>query len=320
MKRSDDFPYLPKDFIETAEGLIFAVVSYGPQAGKVGCFLRYVKSNFGWQKITTEAANQLLTSQYPRYLYHSEQFDAAFHAVDVENIIEHHRPEQRLMTLLKSDDCDEIVQRLQRLVPILVQYDAEPDLLGVTGSLLIGCQKSTSDIDLVVYGREAFHQVRSAIQLAVDSGELSELDEALMRDNFNRRLGELPYDEFAWHESRKFNKAVIDGTKFDIGMVHCQFAIQDGKQYQKQGVVKLVSQVIDDQFSFDFPARYALDDDVISEVMVMTQTYVGQAKAGEKVEVSGAVECDTATGECRLIVGSSREAVGEYIKVIKKNE
>ena len=320
MNRPDDFTYLPKDFIETAEGLIFAVVSYGPQAGKVGCFLRYVKSGSGWQKIATEAANRLLAKQYPHYLYHSDRYDVEFHAVNVVDIIEHHQPEQRLATLLQAEACDEIVQRLQRLLPILVQYGVDYYTLGVTGSLLIGCQKSTSDIDLVVYGREAFHQVRSTVQLALDRGELSVLDEALMRDNFQRRLGELPYDKFAWHESRKFNKAVIDGTKFDIGMVHCQFAIQDEKQYQKQGTAKLVAQVIDDQFSFDFPARYTLDDEVISEVMVMTQTYVGQAKTGEKIEVSGAVESDTATGERRLIVGSSREAMGEYIKVIKKNE
>lgn len=320
MNRPDDFPYLPKDFIETAEGLIFAVVSYGPQAGKVGCFLRYVKSGSGWQKIATEAANRLLAKQYPHYLYHSERYDAEFHAVNVVDIIEHHQPEQRLATLLQAEACNEIVQRLQRLIPTLVQYGVDPEILGVTGSLLIGCQKSTSDIDLVVYGREAFHRVRSAVQQAVANGELSILDDVLMRDNFERRLGELSYDDFAWHESRKFNKAVVEGTKFDIGMVHYQFVEEDERQYQKQGVVKLVSQVIDDQFSFDFPARYILDDEVISEVMVMTQTYVGQAKTGEKIEVSGAVECEAATGQCRLIVGSSREAVGEYIKVIKKNE
>jgi len=33
--RKAEFPYLPKDFIETAEGLIFAVVSYQAQDGKV---------------------------------------------------------------------------------------------------------------------------------------------------------------------------------------------------------------------------------------------------------------------------------------------
>ncbi|MFT7235918.1 MAG: putative nucleotidyltransferase, partial [Methylophagaceae bacterium] len=58
----------------------------------------------------------------------------------------------------------------------------------------------------------------------------------------------------------------------------------------------------------------------VTEILVYTNTYVGQAKTGEKIEVSGAVECDIATGKCRLIVGSSREAVGEYIKVIKDNE
>ena len=320
MNRQPDFPFLPKDFIETAEGLVFAVVSYGAQDGKVGCFLRYVQSELGWKKVGTDAANQLLAEHYPEYLYHSQQFDAAFHAVSPERIVYHHQPEQVLAQLLEGPACDDIVQRLQRLIPILVQYGTNIDDLGVTGSLLISCQKASSDIDLVVYSREEFHLTRLGIQQAVADGVLSLLGNALMRDNFQRRMGELSYDDFSWHENRKFNKAVIDGTKFDIGMVDVQVAENEQKQYQKQGVLTLTTHVVDDQFSFDFPARYALDHDVISEVVVFTQTYVGQAKIGEKIEVSGAVEYDVATGQSRLIVGSSREAVGEYIKVINDNE
>ncbi|MBT3505701.1 MAG: hypothetical protein HN475_08045 [Piscirickettsiaceae bacterium] len=318
MNRSPDFPYLPKDFIETEEGLIFAVVSYGPQAGKVGCFLRYVRSGSGWQKVATEEANTLLAENYPQYLYHSQQFDAAFHAVSIECIVQHHRPEQVLIDLISIEACDQIMRRLQRLIIILVRYGAGIHELGVTGSLLIGAQKSESDIDLVVYGRDEFHKIRSGLKQAVTEGALSLLDDALMRDNFRRRLGELSYDDFSWHENRKFNKAVIDGTKFDIGMVDFQLKEDENKQYKKQGVLTLVTRVIDDQFSFDFPARYSLNHDEISEVVVYTQTYVGQAKVGEKIEVSGAIECDVVTGQCRLIVGSSREAVGEYIKVINK--
>jgi predicted nucleotidyltransferase len=318
MNRLSDFPYLPKDFIETAEGLIFAVVSYEPQAGKVGCFLRYVRAEPGWRKVTTEVANSLLEEYYPHYLYHSQQFDAAFHAVSPERIVQHHRPEQKLIDLLKTATCDEIVHRLQRLIIILVRYGAGIHTLGVTGSLLIDAQQMKSDIDLVIYGRVEFHKIRVGLKQAVTEGALSLLDDALMLDNFQRRLGELSYDDFAWHENRKFNKAVIDGTKFDIGMVDFQLVEVEDRQYQKQGVLTLIANVVDDQFSFDFPARYTLDNEQIPEVVVYTQTYVGQAKKGEKIEVSGVIECDVATGQCHLIVGSSREAVGEYIKVIDK--
>jgi len=144
------------------------------------------------------------------------------------------------------------------------------------------------------------------------------LDLTLMKDNFQRRAGELSFDEFSWHESRKHNKASIDGTKFDLGMVCLSDEIQfDDKQYQKQGMRTITTKVLSDLRSFDFPAVYIVDDELTPEVLSFTHTYVGQAKQGEQIEVSGALECNIATGKCRLIVGSTREAEGEYIKVIK---
>lgn len=314
--RQTEFPYLPKDFIETAEGLIFAVVSYQPQAGKVGGFLRYVRSGSAWSKVGTDEANALLTEYYPQYLYHSKQFDAAFHAVSPDVIVKHHQPEKRLEQVLKQTAPDEITLKLQQLIPILVRYGVNCNVLGLTGSMLIGQQTAQSDIDLVVYGRTNFHLTRAAVRAAVLVEELMLLDETLMRDNFHRRAGALNFDDFSWHENRKFNKAVIQGTKFDIGMV-CSVADVDLGKYQKQDCLTLVSEVVDDQYAFDFPARYIISDNVISEVLVYTQTYVGQAIIGEQVEVSGAVESDVETGKCRLVVGSSREALGEYIKVCR---
>ena len=316
MIRQVAFPYLPKDFIETAEGLIFAVVSYQAQVGKVGCFLRYVRCGNDCRKVTTNEANALLLKSYPQYLYHSQQFDTDFHAVLPMSIVVHHRPEVRLQTLLHTEPSDELEQKLHQLMAILVQGESHCDFIGLTGSMLLGQETATSDIDLVIYGREAFHRVRADVQQAVAQGMLSLLDDALMLDNFDRRAGELGLEDFSWHENRKFNKAVIQGSKFDIGMVNLGSAVESElNQYQKQGHQTLRAKVIEDALAFDFPARYAIDNDFISEVVVYTHTYVGQAQIGEEIEVSGSVERDIVTGKCRLIVGSSREAVGEYIKV-----
>lgn len=317
--RKSDFPYFPKDFIQTKEGLVFAVVSYQPHEGKVGCFLRYVSDNDAWKKIDTEQANQLLRQSYPQYLYQSTQFDASFHAVAVNDIVEHHRPEAQLQHVLHREPRDNIELKLQQLIPILVRYGANGDFLGLTGSMLINQQGPTSDIDLVVFGREEFQKTRQALQHALHSGDINELDLVLMEDNFQRRAGELSFDEFSWHEYRKHNKASIDGTKFDLGMVCLNDEIQrDNQQYQKQGMRTITTKVVDDLRAFDFPATYLVDDELTPEVLSFTHTYVGQAKKGELIEVSGAVECNTATGKCRLIVGSTREAEGEYIKVINK--
>jgi hypothetical protein len=180
--RQADFPYLPKDFIETRDGLIFAVVSYYPHQQKVGCFLRYVRHGDSWQKVDTEQANRLLARHYPQYLFKSKQFDAEFHAVDIAAISQHHRPEQRLRNWLAQDSAaDAIEAKLQKLLTILVQFGVDCDFLGLTGSMLIGQQKAGSDIDLVVYGRDAFHQTRDAVRQAVVSGLFEELDLSLMR-------------------------------------------------------------------------------------------------------------------------------------------
>lgn len=317
--RQAGFPYLPKDFVQTHDDLIFAVVSYHPHLNKVGCFLRYVLTDGHWQKIDTLQANRLLQRHYPQYLYKSQQFDAEFHAVALDNIMIHHRPEQRLQQLLSAEPADEIEKKFHTLITILMRLGVNCDFLGLTGSMLIGQQKSGSDIDLVVYGRDAFHQTRQAVKQAVASGELNKLDSRLMKDNFNRRASELSFEDFAWHESRKFNKAAIDGTKFDIGMVSLPTELEpDHRRYIKQGISTVKAVVTDDHRAFDFPAHYGIDNAVTPEVVSFTHTYVGQAMVGETIEVTGAVECDSASGQRRLVVGSSREAKGEYIKVCRE--
>lgn len=320
MFRQSEFPFLPKDFIETAEGLIFAVVTYHPQQRKVGCFLRYVKTTDGWRKVKTDEANRLLSSDYPHYLYHSTQVDANYHAVSVENIVVHHKPEQRLQQLLIQESTDQIEQKCRSLLTIFEQMGFDIRHLGLTGSMLIGQQKPSSDIDFAVYGRHAFQQLRQLIEIAINDKKIAQLDLTLMRDNFARRDCELSYEEFAWHEQRKYNKASIANTKFDIGMVCLPSELIDESEntYVKVGKRQITTTVTSDMYAFDFPAIYQLDHEEIKEVFCFTPTYCGQARSGEVIEVAGMVEKNTQTGQLRMIVGSTREAHGEYIKVLNR--
>jgi hypothetical protein len=317
--RNDAFPFLPKDYIQTANGFIFAVVSYEPQDNKIGCFLRYAKSDLGWKKVNTDEANDLLTQHCPAYLYYSEQFDTHFHAVPPQDVIQHFKPESHLSSLLATKtQTDELKQKVHRVMAILQRYGANVSAFGLTGSMLLDFHKATSDIDFAIYGRKQFHQARKALEQALAANELSQLDAQLMQDNYARRAADMNYDVFAWHEYRKFNKGAIEGVKFDLGMVLKpeEQLNADSMVYQKQGTRSLVAIVTNDEHAFDFPARYVIDDEHISEVLSFTHTYVGQAKQGERIEVSGSVEVDLTTGLQRLIVGSSREAEGEYIKVV----
>ena len=307
--------YQAKDFIETAEGLIFAVVEQGLEEGKVLCFLRYIKKGDGWVKVATEEANQFLKQQAAQYLFYSKKKAAQLHAVLLDDITMHHSPKQRLQAILVKKIPDLIEQDCIALCQLLIKKGISIEVLGITGSLLIGVQKKSSDIDIVVYGRENFHRVRQLIKELIVKGELETLKEDDWLASYQRRSCDLNYQDYVWHEQRKYNKALINGRKFDLNLIVDVRA--DTANYEKQGCVLLQVEVNDASYAFDYPARFKIKHDTINEIVCYTATYTGQAEQGEWVEVSGALEVDSA-GNHRILVGSSREAKGEYIKVISQ--
>lgn len=310
---------LAKDFIETAEGLVFALVENGTEHNKALCFLRYVKTVDGWQKYGTESANQLLRQKYPQYLYYSELKDAHLHAVEVSKVVNHYSAKARLNTLLNKDHNRffPVESDLIELCRLYEELDFDVAGLGVTGSLLIGAQNPKSDIDLVCYHRADFHRLRHMTRQLIDSGQLKVLNASDWQQSYQRRDCDLSLQEYIYHEQRKYNKAVINQRKFDLNLVVPEVA-SDHKVYKKLAKVKLIVQVIDDNYAFDYPARFKINHQTIEAVVSYTATYTGQALTGEWIEVSGLLEQDN-DGRQRIVVGSTREAEGEYIKVMESD-
>ena len=307
--------FFAKDFIETAEGLIFAVVGQGLEDGKALCFLRYVRESSGWRKYQTVEANAFLEQNHPDYLHYSMVLDAHLHAVATERIVKHHQPKHRLQQIIQSDRHDAIERDLFRLCELFEQHGLDLAQTGITGSILVGVQNQGSDIDLVCYGRDVFHQCRAITGKLIESGALQELNDLDWRQSYDRRSCELSYEEYVWHERRKTNKAVINGRKFDLNFID-HSASSEAVSYQKYGAITLQCRVVDDTYGFDYPARFKIDHEQIETVVSFTATYTGQAVSGEMVEVSGMLE-QTEQGVKRIVVGASREAHGEYIKVIE---
>ncbi len=307
--------FLPRDFIETREGLVFAVVHSAIEQGRVLCFLRYAPGRTAPRKVATSEADALLRSRYPRYLYHSPVLDAHLHAVPLADIEQHHQPRRRLQQLSTAVRRDSLENTLIDLREKFAAAGLCPECLGVSGSLLLGVQGAGSDIDLVVYGRESFSRARRIVEHLTGMGAIDALDEALWRATYDRRGCSLDFEEFLWHEQRKWNKGALAGVKFDIIPVTEPFSSEQNR-FRKLEKAVVRAKVIDDRHAFDYPAHYRLEGEAITEAVSFTHTYAGQAFTGETVEVSGILEA-AASGSLRIVVGSSREAPGEYIKVLR---
>lgn len=308
-------PYQPKDFIETAEGLIFAVVTADPEDHRVLSFLRYRRSREGLQKLSSRDADELLKNLYPHYIHYSKARDVTLHGVHHDLVTVHHQPRQQLQEILRRDPCDEIEEKLQRLAGLLGEYGVDTEEMGVTGSLLIGAQNRESDIDLVFYRREAFSKAREIIRSLMQQKLLQPLDDVLWHDAYERRGCSLTLEEYLWHEARKYNKAAIDQTKVDISLLTPE-RWQDLLRFKKYHRCNLKVRIADDKHSFDYPARYLLDHPSVKQAVCYTATYLGQAEQGEYVEIQGRLEI-SAVGHLRIVIGSDREATDEYIKVIR---
>lgn len=303
----------PRDFLETADGLVFAAVEAELEGDRALSFLRYRRDADQWRKLLTNQANAWLSSHAPDYLYYSIERDARLHGVPWSQVAVHHQPRARLARLRRHGPSDAVEARLCRLLTVLAQGGADLSQVGMTGSLLIGAQGPNSDFDLVVYGRPAFQQLRQTLVRLLEAGLIDPLDEALWQESYARRGCELDYADYLRHEQRKYNKAAFEGTKFDLTLVHP--GAHPHRRYRKRGLIQLRAEVLDAEAAFDYPARYQLNHPDIHEALSFTNTYAGQALPGETVEISGHLE-QADDGLLQIVVGSSREAPGEYIRVV----
>lgn len=308
----------PKDYIVIDDSYFFAVVSEYQEEERALTWLRYIKDDNVMQKLETDKAGDIVKGIYPDFVFHSQYADIELHAIPLNTIKKIYYPEETIDRLLNSSAPDSIQKDAIGFIELLIEAGIDKRCLGITGSLMLDTHNSDSDIDMVVYGRENFFKVRTVIKDLMNSDLLNNLDEAFWQDAYQRRNCSINFEEYQWHESRKFNKCISGTTKVDISMIPNEVErVKEYGPFKKSGHEKIEATVINDTCSFDFPARYIIKHESINEIVSYTATYTGQAEKEERIEVAGVVE-QGSDGKKRLLVGSSREATGEYIRVINK--
>ncbi|MCD4703762.1 MAG: DNA polymerase subunit beta [Methanosarcinaceae archaeon] len=296
-----------RDFIVTKEDWIFAVADYFHPDG-IRSILRYVPDEDG--------ERELNGVRYKKY-----DFDVAF------EYMQEHRPEwvqdvhivpedQVKKVLHPSDIISKYVTedpRVRAIVQTLLEAGIPESKMGLTGSLLPGLKIASSDVDFVVYGNAWFDARDAVAKAKSEDGAIEDIDEDMWQRIYDKRVPEISFDEFKLHEMRKGNRGMVDGTYFDLLFVRDWEQIKSpicrGKDI---GPMTIEARVTNADLAFDSPAVYKVDHEEIDHVLSYTHTYAGQALAGEIIEARGIVE--RVGGIKRLVVGTSREPKGEWIR------
>jgi len=300
-----------RDFVITKNDWIFSVVSYDLGGEDVKCLLRYIPDEKGervsekgrYRKLDFYEAYEFLRKYRPEYL-------KDVHVVPKRDIKEILRPEVRLPVIAeREENARTIYELLGRYIP--------KERIGITGSFLCGLNAEKSDLDFVIYGRENFNKAREVVRDANEEGLTAEINEGLWKQIYQKRKPELSYENFVAHEMRKGHRGAIGGTYFDILYVRDAEELKrlDSRNYEKgerAGYRLITAEVKDASFSFDSPAIYEIEHPEITRVLSFTHTYAGQALTGETIEARGVLE--RTKHETRLVVGTTREAKGEWIR------
>jgi hypothetical protein len=296
-------PVRIRDFVITKNNLIFAVVSYDNEKSIQG-FLRYMPDRNGdrvradgkrFRKVGFDEARQLM--------HKSCNYQNGVCAIPYDDVLELKRP-WRGVELGYDDLVSEIVELFE-------DYGIHRRHMGVTGSRLLGLATDSSDVDFVLYGTPNFERGRAALRDAVECGALPPIDRRTWRRVYEKRKPELTFEEFVLHEKRKWNRGLIKKTYFDLLFVRALNEIAAEPSGVDNGRATVRTQVTNARYAFDSPAIYEVQHETVKKVLSFTHTYAGQAKEGETIEARGT--CNEAE-EMRLIVGTTREARGEWIK------
>ena len=296
-----------RDFLLTKDDWLFAVSDYFHKDG-IRATLRYVPDEDGeresngkrYKKYDFGPAFEFMREHKPEWVHD-------VHVVPEKEVKRILRPHESLPKLVNTDP------RVRAIVKTLDEAGIPRTSMGVTGSMLTGLQNETSDIDFVVYG-PAWFRARDAIAAAKQrKGPIEQIDEEMWGRIYKKRIPEISFEEFMLHESRKGNRGMVQGVYFDLLFVREWDQIKEPLLRGKDTVkIKIEAEVQNADFAFDSPAFYKVKHDEIDHVLSYTHTYAGQALPGETIEARGVVE---EVGDIkRLVVGTSREPKGEWIR------
>lgn len=328
---------LDKDYVQTTEGLFFCVYSYLHEPERLTAYLQYLPGGPDPRRDRVKPMDfphvgavadvmAWLKEHHPEYVAHCPIRGLELPLVPMARVSRYFRPEERLQAILREpkDELEALAAAFARTVAASAEIGL--DDLGITGSVLLDVHDpATSDIDLVVYGREAALRVKAAF-LQGHVPDVTSMTPARVERWLSLMSTHHPHTraEAAYLVGRRWNYGFWRGREFGIKPVRAVAAVTDlfpTVPYQHGDLVCLRARITDASEGIYLPAVYRLTDaepmdgdaSGIDSVASFEWLYAGAFDAGQCVEIRGRRE-EIGPGQVRVAVGTALYRGHEYIR------
>lgn len=327
------------DFIETREGYIFDVKGLVHPKDRVVAYVRYVpdprgnrvKGGIRYRKLyKLRDRREFLKRNAPTYLYEDPVFGVEIQEVPLDRVTRIYRPRLKLRELLRlgRENIDPVERRVLDFAQLLsAKSRVSTEYIGISGSILVGLHKPSSDIDLIVYGKKNGLRVYEALKdlMENDSSVKSYgYEELLKLYRFRSRDTDMPFKAFLKVERGKYFQGKYIDRDFFVRFVPEWNELTErygDRVYRSVGHCVVKAKVVDDSESLFTPCSYRIsnveflsgvkkDPSIVREVYSLRGRFCKQAYVGDTIRVSGKLEkVESSDGDVwfRIIVGERKE-------------
>ena len=217
---------------------------------------------------------------------------------------------------------DELASLSAEFAETVCRYSGiEMEMVGLTGSILLGLHGPSSDIDLVFYSAKNAYPVIEALATLRKEGKTRPVDLRHSHDlEAKRSDSSVPLSEWIRHESRKLLYGTYRGVVYSAKIVPLPdeyWETYGSAIWRELGRVVLTAEVTDDSRSIFTPNEYGIrvlevvrgpEEGYRCGVLASLRSrFAEQAKIGESVRVSGRLEVDLKSWSYRIFIGNHRE-------------
>ena len=321
--------------LELSSGHIFDVKGLIHPPGRVLAYPRYVLDPSGprrragrsFRKLSSWAERMaFLREHFSSYLTFDPVLGDVFCEVPLADVARVLDPVEGLQELSRSPRPGLATLALEMAEELGERARLSGREIGVSGSLLVGLEGPSSDIDLVIYGREACLRAYRALRAMREEGATEPLGPGELEAIWSARSKDTPYEarDFFSREPRKILQGLFRGRPYSIRLVPSGRPEPYGvRRFRPLGTAVIRARVEDASESIFTPCRYLIRDvevltgpeEPIPGVLAsFRMRFCEHLREEEAFEARGKLELVLGPGgleEARLLVGGRP---GDYIR------